>query len=144
MGSGQRDEGTGVGRETRAMMTRNASLTGLEKRLSVWWKRANKRERGERACPLAQATLPGQPAQGPVWSRFIRRGQEGRTRKEDILILSQSNQVFLDCGSHPLPTVLSEVHFYTFGLLGQYPKNKTSPETGVTQHRIPVLGRIYC
>lgn len=62
MGSGQRDEGTGVGREAGAMMTRNASLTGLEKRLSVWWKWANKRERGERACPLVQATLPGQPA----------------------------------------------------------------------------------
>lgn len=122
------------------MTTRNASLTGLEKQLSVWWKRATKK-RGE-GLPLVQATLPGQPAQGRV-ELFHQKGAGRRNRKDDILSLSQSNQVFLDRGVTHYPTFLTEVHFYTFGLLGQYPKNKTSPETGVTQHRIPVSGRIY-
>lgn len=82
MGSGQRDEGTGMGRETGAMMTRNASLTGLEKRLSVWWKRANKRARGERACPLVQATLSGQAAQGPCGALSSEGGRKEETGRK--------------------------------------------------------------
>lgn len=122
------------------MTTRNASLTGL--RSSFRCGGNGQQKRGERACPWSKLHCRVNQPRARV-ELFHQKGAGRRNRKDDILSLSQSNQVFLDRGVTHYPTFLTEVHFYTFGLLGQYPKNKTSPETGVTQHRIPVSGRIY-
>lgn len=101
----------------------------------------NKKE-GRGPAPGPSYTA-GSTSPGARVEPFHQKRAGRRNRKDDILSLSQSNQVFLHRGVTHYPTFLTEVHFYTFGLLGQYPKNKTSPETGVTQHRIPVSGRIY-